>query len=312
MLLPSAQRSHSIADSGAVPFAQGSIQSEFHPDRHHHAGFSDDRLAAATHRWLVHRQTPSTLFSGAGHGFHARRAVAAVSSARLRGHSFCGRPDRHRLGHLPPGGLARCAHGFRWPLWHRSGLLSSRRQCRAGGRAFAGGIYRPAARPGRHCLGLAGGTLGYVFIGPHWQLVPRFFASGPAWRTRKLHDASFVPRPGVFPGQRPDAAAVFKERLQRQPDFFLHFLPDRTFQSACPGSADPVVYFHGLDRSGHLARRCPGRPYRAQAHDFDFDPGCPALHAGLTVCRPVLDRGAHDGHRLADGFSLSCHFGLRP
>ena len=72
--------------------------------------------------------------------------------------------------------------------------------------------------------------------------------------------------------------------------------------------------FYRLGDGSYLAFfEAPDMPFEfKEQHDFDLHIGRPAFHTGLAFCRPVLDRRAYHGHRLADGFGLSSDFGLCP
>ena len=105
------------------------------------------RLAAAAAGRAVHRPAADALLARRRHGLHPRRAAAAVGRRQLRLPAAGGGADRHGLLGVPPGSLARRAHGVGRALRLRAIVLSGRRQRRLGDRAAARRLHRAAGRP---------------------------------------------------------------------------------------------------------------------------------------------------------------------
>ena len=145
----------------AVPDAQGVVPADLHRDRADHADAPADLLAGATAGRALHGPPIHAVLAGRRHGRDARRHPAPVVRHQPRHDPARRRIDGGGIGRLPPGVVARGAHGVGRTARAGPIALPGWRQFRLVARPAVGRVLRGSSRPAESRLVLAADARGH-------------------------------------------------------------------------------------------------------------------------------------------------------
>ncbi len=263
--LPPAQRHDAVAAAGDLSGHQGWPGPEFRTDRPGHAGLPGHRLAAAAAGRRVCGPPTYAARAPRWHAVHAGGPGRAFGCAPLRAGAHRRGADRHRLLGIPPGSLARRAHGLGRTSWTRAVDVPGRRQQRPGpgsARRGTGGSALRAVEPG--AVRAAGAAVRCHPV-ERQRLVPPPRAGAPA-RRRVASAEPGCRRSGDRPTRDRAAAAadLLEVHLPDQHDQLFHVLSDPSLRCVDPRRAAAPVRLHRRHCARYAARRA-GRPIASGA-----------------------------------------------